>query len=212
MLAPPPAVTIPLVMNTLVRKDGSQAPLRVTISTLHEPSNGAACAVEAKETAQAAKAVTRVTARIELLSMGDPRVGLMAPSPSRRRVVVITCAFSSSWAWRSSDSRTAQAGMVSRTRVANEGALLGIGGAQMGCESTRRKIMLLWAKRVRLPAAGRAIPACQKPNARLEERHAQPMSSCCSRRDRRAGARDRPLAGATGFRAGRKIRGREALY
>jgi hypothetical protein len=96
MLAPPPPETMPLEMNTLVRRDGSQAPLRVTITTLHEPSNGPAYAVEAKDMVQAAKAVARVTARTELLSMGDPRVGLVTPSPNRRRRVVVVVPFSSS--------------------------------------------------------------------------------------------------------------------
>jgi hypothetical protein len=78
---------------------------------------------------QAAKAVARVAARMELLSMGDPRVGLVAPSPSRRRVDVIG-AFSSSRARQSLDSPASRSGMVSRTRAVNEGALLGIGEAE----------------------------------------------------------------------------------
>jgi hypothetical protein len=99
-LAPPLPVTIPLEMNTLVRNDWSQLPLRVMIRTPQEPSYGPACAVEAKETVQAAKAVARVTARIELLSMGDPRVGLVRLRPIDGAWVV-GVPFSSSWAGRS---------------------------------------------------------------------------------------------------------------
>jgi hypothetical protein len=99
-LAPPPPETIPLEMYTLVRNDGSQAPRRVTTTTLHEPSNGPACAVETREIVQAAKAAAKVTARMDLLSIGDPRVGLMAPPPFRRRRVMVGVV-SSAWARRS---------------------------------------------------------------------------------------------------------------
>src|SRR5215467_12289368 len=61
---------MPFTMDTPVRKVGSHVPLRVTISTLHWPSNGAA---EAEVTAAAvatAKVVASKVARIGLLNIG----------------------------------------------------------------------------------------------------------------------------------------------
>jgi hypothetical protein len=52
-------------MDTLVRKVGSQVPLRVTTSTLQEPSNGAADADVAAEIAEIARAAATVTTRKE---------------------------------------------------------------------------------------------------------------------------------------------------
>ena len=52
-----------LETDTLVRKVGSQLPLRVTMSTLQEPSNGAADADVAAEIAEIATAAATVTTR-----------------------------------------------------------------------------------------------------------------------------------------------------
>jgi hypothetical protein len=58
----------------------------VLTRTLHEPSNGAVLAIEAEGMVQAANAVAKVSVRMIGLIM-IPHVGLMAPSPNRRRLV-----------------------------------------------------------------------------------------------------------------------------
>jgi hypothetical protein len=64
-LAAPWPETTPLETDTLVRKVGSHVPLRVTMSTLQEPSNGAADADVTAEMVEIARAAVIVTTRKE---------------------------------------------------------------------------------------------------------------------------------------------------
>jgi hypothetical protein len=126
------------------RYDWSQGPLLVTIRTLHEPSNGPAFAVEAKETVQAAKAVARVTARMDLLIMGDPRVGLVAPSPNRRRlIVVITPLFFVMGLALARLSISPGSAWLAEGARRMKGFCPASAAAQIGCESTHANAMLL---------------------------------------------------------------------
>src|SRR5262249_15212522 len=108
----------------------------VYTTTLQEPSNGPALAVEMSARVQAANAVARVTARKDLMSMGDPRVGLMAPPPYRWRRFTVGVCLSFTCGRQSRDSPAARRGMVSRRRAGKEGVLLAIPAAEMGPWST----------------------------------------------------------------------------
>jgi hypothetical protein len=130
-------------MDTLVRKVGSQVPLRVTTSTLQEPSNGAADADVAAEIAEIARAAVIVTTRKEWLIIRDPRVGLKAPSPDPRRPVVVAAHDARDEQNRLVARAATRRGMVSRRRRRKEedfrAHTLEIRGQPAG-----RDIMLLW--------------------------------------------------------------------
>src|SRR5215471_18845260 len=104
--------------------------------TLHEPSNGPALAVEARGRVEATIADAIATARMEVLSMGDPLLASWRHRPTddaklwslyachcRYVCLVLEDAFvlAGPATARLEDSLTARCGMVSRRRRGKEG-------------------------------------------------------------------------------------------
>src|SRR5262249_21128982 len=96
----------------------SQGPLLVTTRTLHGPSNDAASADVPAANIVTAKSVASVTARMEWLIMGNPR--LAAPLGS---AWLYSFFLFSSWAERWVASLATLCGVVSRRLAAKEGVL-----------------------------------------------------------------------------------------